>query len=140
MSRPSKSRLTRWADLVMPHIPSAPSTAISVADLMAKTGLREQEVHHAVGFIRDEMAEIGGRPLVSSGEGYRFTFDEAEVAGFRSTQTRRAFTTMRRLWHGVLRPYLASLPAGSHEAKQAQKQMGRALEDLGEIVTVNGRG
>jgi hypothetical protein len=89
MSRPSKSRLTRWADLVMPHIPSAPSTAISVADLMAKTGLREQEVHHAVGFIRDEMAEIGGRPLVSSGEGYRFTFDEAEVAGFRSTQTRR---------------------------------------------------
>jgi hypothetical protein len=139
VSRPSKNKRTRWANVVLPYLPMAPDAPISVAELVAKTGLRTQEIHHGVGMLRDEMVKDGGRPLVSGPDGYRFTFDESDVAEFRSRQTRRAYTTMRRLWNGVLRPYLATLPPGSKEAKEAAKQMGRALEDLGELVTVNGR-
>lgn len=140
MSRPSKAKRTRWANTVTAHIPTAPAAPITVDDLMALTGLRRQEVHHGVGMLRDEMRAAGGTPLVSNSDGYRFTFDEAEIAGFRVRSTRRAHTTMSRLWHGVLRPYLGSLPPSSPEARQVAKQMQRALEDLGDIlVGANGR-
>lgn len=139
MSRPSNNTRRRWANLVMPYLPTAPDAPISVPELVQKTQLRSQEVHHGVGMIRDEMASDGGRPLLSSGAGYRFSFDEAEVADFRSRQTRRAYTTIRRLYSGVIRPYLAAQPPGSQEGKQAAKQMSRALEDLHELISVNGR-
>jgi hypothetical protein len=134
MSQPSKAKRTRWANAVAPHIPSAPDAPISVDALVGLTGLRPQDVHHGVGFLRDETIEAGGRPLVSTGAGYRYTFDEPEIADFRVRSTRRAHTTMSRLWHGVLRPYLASLPATSPESRQVSKQMERALEDLGDLL------
>jgi len=139
MSGPSKTMLARWASIVKPHIPTAPDPPISVPELVALTGLRSQKIHHAVGMLRDEGVKADGRPLVSDSDGYRFTFEESDIGGFRSRQTRRAHTTMRRLWNGVLKPYLATLPPGSSEVKDAKKHMERVLEDLGDLLTMNGR-
>lgn len=139
MSRPGKSKRERWANLIAPHIPTAPAAPITVLALQRLTNLRRNEVTHGVGELRDQMVTNGRMALVSDHTGYRYTLDEAEVAAFRSLSTRRAYTTIRRCHYGAIRPFLASLPKLSPEARQVEKQMTRVLEDLGELVGANGR-
>lgn len=141
VSKRSRRQLDGWAELVIPHLPTHPSPPISVAELMELTGLQARQVHFAIGHIRDEMlGKPDALPLVSGNDGYVLTMEEAHVAAFRVSSARRALTTVTRLYFGAIAPWIARQPADSRQAKQADRQMKRALEDLGDLVTSsNGR-
>lgn len=126
--RPSQRK--GWADAVFQHIPVNEEGWISNPDLAEISGLTGGQVAAAVAYLRDNHPDL---PLVSGPQGYTFTVDEADVNRFRLARARSANTTVRRLWYGVLKPYLEK-KADAGETRLMTKQYERLLEDIEELT------
>jgi hypothetical protein len=124
-------RAESYADAIFDHIPVEAEGWISKDDLAQEAGLTGAQVAAAVAYLRDNYPQL---PLVSSTDGYCFTLNEADVNRFRMARTRSALTTYRRLWRGVVKPFLDK-SVESHrmtrrEAEFLTKQYDRLLDDL----------
>jgi hypothetical protein len=120
----------KWADEIFEHIPVNEEGWISNADLAEASGLTGAQVAAAVAYMRDSIPDL---PLVSGPQGYAFTVNEADVSRFRLQRARSAHTTIRRLWSGVLKPYIDQ-SGDQFEAKRTAKQFERLLEDIEELT------
>lgn len=131
VSRPPQR--ARWAALVLQHLPH--DRWISGVELQQLTGLAKyQQVIDGVAHLRDEHPDF---PLVSKPfRGYRFSVDPRDVRDFQKWRVSTSFTIMRRAYYGAIAPYLEQLPA-SHERTVVRRNFERALEDLGDLITLS---
>lgn len=123
----------RWGELVLQHLPH--DQWISGVQLQQLTGLpRYQQVIDGIAYLRDEHPDF---PLVSKPfRGYRFSVDPRDVREFQQWRVATAFTIMRRAYWGAIAPYLEQLPA-SAQRTTARRNFERALEDLGDLITIS---
>jgi hypothetical protein len=122
----------RWAALVLQHLPH--DRWISGVELQQLTTLKYQQVIDGVAHLRDEHPDF---PLISKPfKGYRFSVDPRDVREFQQWRVSTSFTIMRRAYWGAIAPYLESLPA-SHERTVVRRNFERALEDLGDLITLS---
>jgi len=128
-------RAERYADAVFDLIPIEAEGWIGQDDLAHKAGLTGGQVAAAVAYLRDNYPEL---PLVSSVDGYCFTLNEADINRFRLARTRSALTTYRRLWRGVIKPFIdkgvRNQRMTKREAEFLEKQYERLLDDLGSMA------
>lgn len=124
-------RAERYADAIFDLIPAQGEGWISQRELADRAGLTGAQVGTAVAYLRDNYPEL---PLVSGPAGYCYTLDEADINRFRLARTRSALTTYRRLWRGVIKPFVEkSTERGGISEREAQfltKQYDRLLDDL----------
>jgi len=129
-------RAERYADDIFDHIPVEQEGWISQTDLAEDADLTGAQVAAGVAYLRDNYPEL---PLLSSTEGYCFTLNEADINRFRLARTRSALTTYRRLWRGVVKPYIdKSVDRQSISRQQAAfltKQYARLLDDLDDMAS-----
>lgn len=120
-----------WSQLIFMHIPTVnDGDPISGADLAAATGLSTRQIRHAVAYLRDNFPEF---PLVSSPKGYRFSLDNIDVQQYRRARVRTAHTTIKRMYAGVVRPYLQqTVPPDI--AEMVTRQFSRVLEDVSALI------
>ena len=128
------SHLETWIDIVSLLIPGDGQPPVSKADLTQDSGLQPHQVDKAIAAIRERHPDL---PLVSDRTGIRFTMDEDAVRRFRNTAARTALTRIRRAFRGALLPYLehAGLPA--IQMHLLERQFGRVLEDIEDLVDAN---
>lgn len=106
-----------YADVIFDLIPVDDEGPISKCDLAEKAGLTEAQVGAGVAYLRDNYPEL---PLVSDVRGYAFTLNEADINRFRLARQRSALTIYRRLWRGVVKPWIQkSAEQGSISAREA---------------------
>lgn len=124
-----------YADVIFDLIPVDDEGPVSKCDLADKAGLSEAQVAAGVAYLRDNYPEL---PLVSDGRGYSFTLNEADINRFRLARQRSALTIYRRLWRGVIKPWIEkSVERGQIGRTQGAfitKQFERLLEDLEGMV------
>ena len=125
-----RPRRDDWGDLVFMHIPTAPDVPISGKDLAKRSKLTINQVQDGVAALRDRFPDF---PLVSNHLGYRFSEYEVDVTPFRRKRMRSALTIIRRLWTGVLRPFLLR-QADPQLATFMTKQFERAMQDIADLV------
>jgi len=131
MGRPAER--PTWAAAIFEHIPEVGVDGDiwrGKAELAALTGLTAAQVAAAVAYLRDTYPDL---PLVSGRDGYRWSTDADDVVAFRQWRARTAHTTMRRLWTGVMKPYLDEL-GDAKVTNPITKQFERLLEDMGELT------
>lgn len=125
----------RYADAIFDLIPVEAEGYLSNTDLADQADLTGAQVAAGVAYLRDNYPEL---PLVSNSRGYCFTLNEADVNQFRLARQRSALTTYRRLWRGVVKPYMdKSVASGDMDAVTARymtKQFERLLQDLDEMT------
>jgi len=92
-----------YSDVIFDLIPAEGEGPISKSDLADKSGLSEAQVAAGIAYLRDNYPEL---PLVSDSRGYSFTLNEADINRFRLSRQRSALTTYRRLWRGVMKPWV----------------------------------
>lgn len=121
----------RYADAIFDLIPVENEGWIPQHELAEKAELSGAQVAAGVAYLRDNYPEL---PLVSSTDGYCFTLNEADINRFRLARTRSALTTYRRLWRGVIKPYVDRMVENKRisqrEADFLTKQYARLLDDL----------
>jgi hypothetical protein len=127
----------RYADAVFSIIPVEDEGWISQDELAEKAGLSGAQISSAVAYLRDNYPEL---PLVSSAQGYCYTLNEADINRFRLARQRSALTTYRRLWRGVIKPYIEkSVERGGispREGKFLTKQYNLLLDALEDMTVV----
>src|SRR5262245_59317240 len=92
-----------YADVIFDLIPVEDEGWLSKCDLADMAGLTEAQVAAGIAYLRDNYPEL---PLVSESRGYAFTLKEADINRFRLARQRSALTTYRRLWRGVIKPWV----------------------------------
>jgi hypothetical protein len=88
---------------LIPVVADDTDRPISNQKLAAESGLTPAQVAAAVAYMRDNYPEL---PLVSSSDGYCFTLRSGDINRFRLARMRAALTIIRRLWRGVIKPYV----------------------------------
>jgi hypothetical protein len=121
----------RWAALIEPHIPpEIDDRDVSASDLMNLTGLGYMQVIAGVAWLKDNRPNL---PLVSSKAGYRFTTDAQRVRTHRHWRLATAYTVLRRVYRGVISPYLASM-SNRPLAQMVERQFERVLQDVESLL------
>lgn len=125
-----------YADAIFDLIPVEAEGWIGNAALADAAGLSPAQAAAGVAYLRDNYPEL---PLVSNRQGYCFTLNEADVSQFRLSRQRSALTIYRRLWRGVVKPFLDKrVVAGEMDkvtARYITKQFERLLQDLDEMTS-----
>jgi hypothetical protein len=125
-TRPVEERaaeLERW-------IPALNDDPISAAEIAEVSGLTVPQVYEAFGFIRDNSPDL---PLPSDRRGYAYSSKPEVIDRYRNAAMKTALTRIRRLWRGVIKPFLALI--GNEEWAQYQtKQFERLLVDIEDMV------
>jgi hypothetical protein len=121
------SRKQYWADLVAAAIPV--DEWMSQAEVCEATKLTPAQVMAGVAWIRDEVPDL---PLVSSRDGYSFTLQATAIRKYNNRRVRAAFTIIRRLYTGVIKPWLVKI--NHPKGKEVDKQFSRLLEDLADVL------
>lgn len=122
--RPSQREF--WADKMARVIPI--DDFVPGHQISKLTGLTLGQITSAAAWIRDEMPDL---PLVSSPAGYTFTTQATAIRKYNNRRVNAAFTIMRRLYTGVIRPWL--LKIDYPDAKRIEKQFSRILEDVADL-------
>lgn len=104
---------------------------VSRADLCALSGLTVAQVKAGLEYIRDHHPDL---PLVHTAAGYRFTTDADSVTANRIEGVRSVLTRMRRLWDGLVNPYISQPGFNQRDLKRVTKQFERVIEDLADIL------
>ena len=120
----------RWAEEIFQHIPVNEEGWISSTDLAEASGLTVGQVAAAIAYLRDNMPAL---PLVSGPQGYTFTVDAVDVGRFRAAAARTAHTRIRRMWLGVVKPYVEQL-GDQVTVRLLTRQFERLLEDIEELT------
>jgi hypothetical protein len=125
-----KKAVERWADHLFQVVPCVGEDPKPSRAITAETGLTQDQIYDAAAFIRDNYPEF---PLVSSAKGYHFTVESGLVDRYRLARVKTGYTTIRRTWQGVVRPYLETLE-DRKLARATAKQYERVLEDVRELL------
>ncbi len=127
--RKGPSKPAQYGGLVFQLIPSAPKS-ISCRELQRKLNLSRHQVESGVAYLRDTYPNV---PLVSSQDGYTFTTNERQVKTFQQMRMLVARTTVRRVFRGVILPFI-KINAPMMEPL-ITKQFERLMQDIGDLVS-----
>ena len=128
------------AESVFDHLIANPD-GLTLTDLATRLDCTYKQARDGIARLRDTLG-VDAKALVYDTRGigqgkragvYFFTLDADLIDRHRARIVRGAFTTMRRLYTGTLRPYLHSQPDAI--ARIVARQFERLLEDMDELIS-----